>query len=306
MLSFSSAPRPNILHRRDWYAVWIYTPLAQPRVLWHQKEDQSVLKWARQKQAREVAIINGGYFVPGPGSSHKIISEVSSDKQRWHHGVTAGIGTTPWQRWVVGWRLAKNRAPVFGLELMKKHLAYGFAPSNSFQRQYDYGFSGLLCLLRDGTPQVWRDEKARLHIVPPAQWKDKADFYGPYFRHAAIGWSADGKHLFLVVQHNPRGMEEMRDLFGRYTKKRYVGEGVLSIALRKAFRKLPTAERPCTMQELPRRIDNAVLLDGGHCASVIHRRQIGSRYEESGSWLTGTPGSIEAPRVPTMIEVTKP
>lgn len=302
MLALGSAPRPNVLHRRDWYAVWIYTPLAQPRVVWHQSADQSVLHQARQSTARETAVINGGYFVPRPGRSRPFIGDVSTGKQQWQRGA----GQTSQRRWVVGWQLQNGQAPRFGLELMEEDALYGFAPSPSFQRRFSHGMSGLLCLMRDGEAQVWRDETKRLHIAPPGQWKGLENSFGPYFRHAAMGWSKDGKHLFFVVQHNPRGVDEVRDLFGHYENQTYKSEGALLPALRHAFGQLPQNQRPCAPDELPKRIENAVLLDGGHCSSLIYRRRDGKRVIDSGSWLHGVPGALKASRVPTMIEVTKP
>lgn len=302
MLPLSSASRSNILHRRDWYAIWIYTPLAQPRVIWRQGENQSVLHQARQSTAREIAVINGGYFMAKAGRPHAIIGDVGNGK-KWHHGVTAGAVETPWRRWNVGWQLRHGKAPVFGLELMQKHPRYGFAPSSDFQQRFSHGLSGLVCLLREGKAQVWRDENKQLHVEPPGQWKGLKKSFGPYFRHAALGWSKDGRHLFFVVQHNPRDLDEMRDLFGRYEMKNYKGEGVLLPALRQAFAMLPAQERPCAPDELPSRIENAVLLDGGHCSSLIYRRRNGNLVTESGSWLTGAPGGRHAPVVPTMIEV---
>lgn len=306
MLPLSSTSRPNVLHRRDWYAIWIYTPLAQPRVVWHQKEDQSVLNQARQSAAREIAVINGGYFVPGLGSSHQFIGDLANGTHKWRHGISAGAAETPLRRWTVGWHRQSGGAPQFGLEIMADDSRYGFAPSPDFQKRFSHGLSGLLCLLRDGKAQVWRDENKQLHINPPGQWKRVEKSLGPYFRHAAMGWSADGKHLFFVVQHNPRGIEDVRDLFGRYNGQEYGGEGALLPALRRAVAQLPPSQRPCALQELPRRIENAVLMDGGHCASLIHRRRVGNKIVETGSWLSGRPGGRKASRVPATIEVAYP
>jgi hypothetical protein len=304
MLPLSSASRPNVLHGRDWYAIWIYTPLAKPRVIWHQKENQSVLNQARQSPAGEIAVINGGYFVPGPGQSHAFIGDIATG-QEWRHGISAGAGERPLRRWAIGWKEERGKTQ-FDLELMESHALHGYVPSSQFHKRFPYGMSGLLCLLREGEAQVWRDEEKQLHINPPGQWKRLQSSFGPYFRHAAMGWSADGRHLFFVVQHNPRGIEEVRDLFGRYDNRTYAGEGALLPALRRALAQLPLAQRPCAMEELPRRIENAVLLDGGHCASLIYRRRVGKRIQENGSWLSGAPGSRQEPRVPVMIEATSP
>ena len=303
MLALSSTSRPNVLHRRDWYATWIYTPLAQPRVVWHQQEDQSVINQARQSPAREIAIINGGYFVPGPKNSHAFIGDLATGTHKWQHGISAGAAETLLRRWTLGWQGQNGNVPRFGLEIMADDSRYGFAPSPDFQKRFTQGLSGLLCLLREGEAQVWRDENRQLRINPPGQWKRVEKSLGPYFRHAAIGWSADGKHLFFVVRHNPRGIEEVRDLFGRYSGQEYLGEGALLPALRRSLAQLPPSQRPCTMQELPRRIENAVLLDGGHCSSLIYRRREGNTFVENGSWLSGRPGGRKPPRVPVTIEV---
>ncbi len=304
MLSFSSASRPNVLYRRDWYAVWIYTPLAQPRVL-YSPQAKAISTQARLSTARETAIINGGYYVTRRDSVGPLIGDVATGNA-WQHGVTPGAGVQPLRRWTIGWQLRPGQTPLFDLELTAPHRRWNFAPAPDFQKQNSFGLSALLCLIDGGAAQVWRDKKKQLHVEPPGQWPGLSRSFGPYFRHAALGWSADGKHLFFLVQHNPRSLEEVRNLFGRYEGKNYVGEGTLLPALRKEFAKLPITERPCDAAELPRRIENAVLLDGGHCAGVIYRRRAGKRVEESGSWLTGRANALQAPPVPTMIEASTP
>jgi hypothetical protein len=67
-------------------------------------------------------------------------------------------------------------------------------------------------------------------------------------------------------------------------------------------------ERPFGEGELPRRIENAVLLDGGHSATLMYRQaprtSSAKRWQEGGSWLSGAPWQRFAPPVPSMIEVT--
>jgi hypothetical protein len=140
------------------------------------------------------------------------------------------------------------------------------------------------------------------------QWGGSAEWSRGYYRRAALAWTSDGRHLFLVVHQHPKSVLETRDLFALYKNRQYIGPGPILSALHSAWRRLPLSERPFGEGELPRRIENAVLLDGGHSATLMYRqapRTSGAnRWQEGGSWLSGAPWQRVAPPVPSMIEVT--
>jgi hypothetical protein len=112
------------------------------------------------------------------------------------------------------------------------------------------------------------------------------------------------------VHQHPRSVLETRDLFARYQGRRYVGLGPILNALRTAWQRLPVSERPFEESKLSQRINNAVLLDSGHSATLIYRRAKGDpsnasarQWHESGSWVSGAPWRPIAPPVPSMIEL---
>jgi hypothetical protein len=325
MIAFSSFPINNELRRAGWSAVWCYLPRTRKRIVYHWRGSTSVaarIEELSQNKNGEWAAINGGYFDYNPRFDPRaaplrqaLIGSVGTGRAgHWIHGSPPTRNGQPFARWAFGFQENFGGASDFQIAPMQKlarakasgrddWLYNQFWAPPSLQREYSYGLSGLLCLLRDGRAMVWQG-KNEIRAAPRGQWNSSSEFGQGYYRRAALGWSSDGKHLFLLVQQHPRSVLETRDLFARYRGKSYVGPGVLLRQLRAAWKKLPPAERPCRESELPTRIENAMLLDGGHSASMMYlRRASGQREERRGSWLNGKFWQPEAPLVPTTIEI---
>jgi len=156
---------------------------------------------------------------------------------------------------------------------------------------------------------VQRDQAVQ--VEPAGQWDSGTEFRDGYYRRAAIAWTRDGRHMFLVVHHHPRSVLETRDLFALYRGKKYVGPGPILSKLHDAYKALPQHERPCPESDLPQQIENAMLLDGGHSATLMYRCYVGVNsnnrplWEDRGSWVTGKMWRPDQPPVPTMIEIVE-
>jgi hypothetical protein len=310
MLLLSSLGRNNDLSRRGWYAVWCYTPLVRKRTVHHWRATVATAAWARRLRPtseREVAVINGGYFEmfePFKPTRKALIGSVGNGTAgRWSHGSPPSRRGRQFQRWAFGMSAGFEGRASFGLGVMERGPDGRFHVPRAIEQQFPFGLSGLMCLLRGGQAMVW-DERGQVRAIPAGQWGGSAEWSLGYYRRAAVAWTQDGRHLFLVVHQHPRSVLETRDLFARYAGRKYLGPGPIVDALRAAWRRLPASERPFAEAGLPRRVENAVLLDGGHSATLMLRRATGRRtWHEGGSWLSGAPWRPVSPPVPSMIEV---
>lgn len=316
MLLLSSLGRDNDLKRHGWYAVWCYAPQVRKRTVHHWRGTVPVAAHARRQSfgtRREVVVINGGYFEMfqplKPTRKALIGSAGNGTAGRWSHGSPPSRRGHQFQRWAFGMSAAFEGRSSFALEMMESRADGSYVVPRAVEKSFPYGLSGLMCLLRDGKAMVW-EEKSEVRALPLGQWGGSAEWSRGYYRRAALAWTTDGKHLFLVVHQHPRSVLETRDLFARYNGRRYDRPGPILSALRVAWERLPASERPFTQSELPQRIENAVLLDGGHSATLMYRRAkdySGTRqWQESGSWLSGAPWRPLAPPVPSMIELASP
>jgi len=325
MLDFSSFERNNVLHRRGWYAVWCYLPNTRQRTVYHSQGSHSVRDWTRglarspAEPGQEWAVLNGGYF----GYDARLLRRSKRLRQpligsvgngsagAWSHGSPPGNTRRQFQRWAFGMQGEGAQRSTFQIGRMQPRRGRpGFWVPPAIENAFPYGFSGLLCLLKNGEPKVWQNgAHGAIRLEPAGQWGGSGEFVHGYYRRAAVGWTDDGRHLFLVVEHFPSDIIATRDLFGVYEGKKFKQAGALLDTFKAEFARLKPEERPCSPAELPRRIDNAMLLDGGHSASVMYRSYLGkgrpTAWEERGSWLTGPAWTLEAPVVPTMIEVTE-
>jgi hypothetical protein len=325
MLAFGRFAQPNELRKRGYYAIWCYLPRVNKKTVHHWRQSTSIAdRVARLSRGgsngQAWAVINGAYF--DYNASHQVrqalIGSVGNGRiGRWSHGAPPARGAKRFQRWAFGFSERFSGQNDFSIALMQregkeqKRRVKGFVTPTSLEARYPYGFSGLLCLIRNGQAQVWRDGLGNIQLSPPHQWNGSTEFRDGYYRRAAIGWTQDGRHLFMVVHHHPRSVLETRDLFAQYRGSKYLGRGELVSRLRKEWEKLPSHQRPCLKSDLPSRIENALLLDGGHSATLMLRRQTGTRsdgtprFTDEGSWVTGRMQRPDQPPVPSTFEVVE-
>lgn len=320
MIAFGSFDRSNELRRRGYYAVWCYLPRVRKKTVHHWKQSTSIFERAQVVSrdtgiGQETAIFNGGYFDFRAHFQPRqaLIGEAGNGQTgRWSRGSPPARRvenqTKYFQRWAFGFNEDFSGADDFSIGLMQPRPAFkGFIVPRAIESRHAFGFSGLLCLIRNGQPEVRRENNV-LHLNPSGQWGEAGrssdtEFRDGYYRRAAIGWTKDGRHLFLVVHHHPDSVLATRDLFARYRASKYSGPGELLRDLKIEWQKLPPHQRPCAEKDLPARIENAMLLDGGRSATLIYtRRETTSKYFTYGSWLTGAQSHAYAPRVPTTIE----
>ncbi len=357
---------PNITVGKGWYALWINATRVRkqvvntnPAISVSDRVDDLTVQASRQRPPTqfEWAAINGGYY----GIRDKNVSQPkpiiasagTGSRGRWLHGSPPKTaGGQPLQRWSFGFNSGFSGRTGYGIGLMQptgtsRPLPRGYrtndlAVPRALETRFDFGLSGLLCLVNGGQPMVRQSRptdpasavKNGIYITPPNGGWDRSGlgFYDSYTYHAALAWTQDARHLFLVVHRLPGSAMDTRNLFANYRQVRssgsyrdeWAGPGPVVQRIN-AILSNPTDRSTPRFRNFPVRIDGAMMLDGGHSATLKYQRILRYRgntplYETEGIWRNstsrnpgrGVPSSSNGkptvefqPTLPTMVQVVR-